>query len=287
MTDLVIQSNDLPTDAVEAFKVACLAERVQRKLNSARLLNVQDDADTRKAAAALGSYWKCDYAFVAAGRKLAEYRVLAMDMDSTLITIECVDELARFAGKGDEVAAITAAAMRGEIADFKDSLRRRVALLAGLDAAALARVYEERLRLSPGAEALLAAAKQAGLKTLLVSGGFAYFTDRLRERLGFDRTRSNLLEIVDGKLTGNVGGPPENGGEIVDADGKADALRQLCAELGCATDRAIALGDGANDLKMMKLAGLSVAYRAKPVVQQQATQALNYTGLDGVLSWFV
>jgi phosphoserine phosphatase len=287
VTDLVIQSNDLPTDAVEAFKVACLAERVQRKLNSARLLNVQDDADTRKAAAALGSYWKCDYAFVAAGRKLAEYRVLAMDMDSTLITIECVDELARFAGKGDEVAAITAAAMRGEIADFKDSLRRRVALLAGLDAAALARVYEERLRLSPGAEALLAAAKQAGLKTLLVSGGFAYFTDRLRERLGFDRTRSNLLEIVDGKLTGNVGGPPENGGEIVDADGKADALRQLCAELGCATDRAIALGDGANDLKMMKLAGLSVAYRAKPVVQQQATQALNYTGLDGVLSWFV
>lgn len=287
MTDLVIQSNDLPTDAVEAFKVACLAERVQRKLNSARLLNVQDDADTRKAAAALGSYWKCDYAFVAPGRKLAEYRVLAMDMDSTLITIECVDELARFAGKGDEVAAITAAAMRGEIADFKDSLRRRVALLAGLDAAALARVYEERLRLSPGAEALLAAAKQAGLKTLLVSGGFAYFTDRLRERLGFDRTRSNLLEIVDGKLTGNVGGPPENGGEIVDADGKADALWQLCAELGCATDRAIALGDGANDLKMMKLAGLSVAYRAKPVVQQQATQALNYTGLDGVLSWFV
>jgi phosphoserine phosphatase len=287
VTDLVIQSNDLPTDAVEAFKVACLAERVQRKLNSARLLNVQDDADTRKAAAALGSYWKCDYAFVAPGRKLAEYRVLAMDMDSTLITIECVDELARFAGKGDEVAAITAAAMRGEIADFKDSLRRRVALLAGLDAAALARVYEERLRLSPGAEALLAAAKQAGLKTLLVSGGFAYFTDRLRERLGFDRTRSNLLEIVDGKLTGNVGGPPENGGEIVDADGKADALWQLCAELGCATDRAIALGDGANDLKMMKLAGLSVAYRAKPVVQQQATQALNYTGLDGVLSWFV
>jgi phosphoserine phosphatase len=205
-------------------------------------------------------------------------------MDSTLITIECIDEVAAFAGKGKEVAAITEAAMRGEIADFKESLRRRVALLAGLDAGVLQRVYDEKLRLSPGAEALLAGAKKAGLKTLLVSGGFTFFTDRLRERLGLDYARSNTLEIVDGKLTGEVSGP---NGEIVDAEGKAQALRDVCAELRCPTAQAIALGDGANDLKMLKLAGVSVAYRAKPIVQQQAGQALNYTALDGVLNWFM
>ncbi|HEU0204713.1 MAG TPA: phosphoserine phosphatase SerB [Burkholderiaceae bacterium] len=282
--DLVIQSNDLPTDAVDAFKVACIARRVQRKLNAARLVEIQDDADTRKAVAALSAYWKCDAAFVRPDLLLADFRVLAMDMDSTLITIECIDEVAAFAGKGKEVAAITEAAMRGEIADFKESLRRRVALLAGLDAGVLERVYDEKLRLSPGAEALLAGAKKAGLKTLLVSGGFTFFTDRLRERLGLDYACSNTLEIVDGKLTGKVSGP---NGEIVDGEGKAQALRDACAELQCPTTQAIALGDGANDLKMLKLAGISVAYRAKPIVQQQAGQALNYTGLDGVLNWFV
>lgn len=282
--DLVIQSTDLPTAAVDAFKVACLARRVQRKLNSARLVGIQDDADTRKAAAALADYWKCDCAIVAPALRLADFRLLALDMDSTLVNIESLDEVAALAGKGAEVAAITEAAMRGEIADYKESLRRRVAMLAGVDAALLERVYEERLRLNPGAEALLAACKAAGLKTLLVTGGFTYFTDRLKQRLGFDYTRSNVIEMADGKLTGRVTGP--DGGEIVDADGKAQALRDACADLGCATDRAIAIGDGANDLKMMKLAGLSVAYRAKPIVRQQATYALNYTALDGVLNWF-
>lgn len=284
MTDLVIQSNDLPTDAVDAFRVACLAQRVQRKLNSARLVGIRDDADTRKAAAALGDYWKCDWAIVAPALKLADFRLLALDMDSTLVNIESLDEVAALAGRGKEVAAITEAAMRGEIADYKESLRRRVAMLAGVDAVLLERVYDERLRLNPGAEALLAACKAAGLKTLLVTGGFTYFTDRLKQRLGFDYTRSNVIEIADGKLTGRVTGP--DGGEIVDADGKAQALRDACADLGCATDRAIVIGDGANDLKMMKLAGLSVAYRAKPIVRQQATYALNYTALDGVLNWF-
>lgn len=282
--DLVIQSGDLPTAAVEAFKVACLAQRVQRKLNSARLVGIQDDADTRKAAAALGDYWKCDWAIVAPALKLADFRLLALDMDSTLVNVESLDEVASFAGKGKEVAAITEAAMRGEIADYKESLRRRVAMLAGVDASLLERVYAERLKLNPGAEALIGACKAAGLKTLLVTGGFTYFTDRLKERLGFDYTRSNVIEIADGKLTGRVTGP--DGGEIVDAEGKAQALRDACADLGCATDRAIAIGDGANDLKMMKLAGLSVAYRAKPVVRQQATYALTYTALDGVLNWF-
>jgi phosphoserine phosphatase len=282
--DLVIQSNDLSTAAVDAFRVACLARRVERKANSARLVDIRDDADTRKAAAALAAYWKCDWAIVAPTLKLADFRLLALDMDSTLVDIESLDELAAYAGKGKEVAAITEAAMRGDIADYKESLRQRVAMLAGADAALLDRVYAERLRLNPGAEALLAACRKAGLKTLLVTGGFTYFTDRLKQRLGFDYTRANVIEIVDGKLTGRVTGPDH--GDIIDADGKAQALRDACADLGCATDRAIAIGDGANDVKMMKLAGMSVAYRAKPAVKQQATHALDYTALDGVLNWF-
>jgi phosphoserine phosphatase len=282
--DLVIQSADLPTDAVDAFRVACLARRVRRRLNSARLLDVQDDADTRKAAAALSAYWKCDAAFVDPAMKLADFRLLALDMDSTLINIESLDEIAAYAGRGKEVAAITEAAMRGEIADYRESLRRRVAMLGGADEALLGRVYEERLRLNAGAEELLRACKAAGLKTLLVTGGFAFFTDRMKQRLGFDFTRSNELEVADGRLTGRVTGP--GGSEIIDAEGKAQAVRDACAQIGCPTDRSIVIGDGANDLKMLRLAGLSVAYRAKPVVAQQAAQSLNFSPLDGVLAWF-
>lgn len=282
--DLVIQSFDLPSAAVDAFKVACLAGGVRRKLNSARLTQIQDDADTRKAAAALAAYWRCDAAFVPPNLRLAQFRLLALDMDSTLVELETLDELARLAGKGPEVAAITEAAMRGEIADYKESLRRRVAMLAGTDAARLQQVLDERLHLSPGAEELLRACRAAGLKTLLVTGGFTFFTEPLRQRLGFDFTRANELEVVDGRLTGRVTGP--GGGEIVDADGKAQAVRDACATLGCGTDRAIVIGDGANDLKMLALAGLSVAYRAKPVVARQAMQALNHSPLSGVLEWF-
>ena len=282
--DLVIQSPDLPTDAVDAFRVACVARRVKRRVNSARLLDIQDDADSRKATAALCAYWKCDAAFVDPAMKLSDFRLLALDMDSTLINIESLDEIAAYAGKGKEVAAITEAAMRGEIADYKESLRRRVGMLAGADAALLERVYEQKLRLNAGAEELVRACRAAGLKTLLVTGGFTFFTERMKQRLGFDFTRSNELEVVDGRLTGRVTGPA--GGEIIDADGKAQAVRDACAEIGCPTDRSIVIGDGANDLKMLKLAGLSVAYRAKPVVAQQAAQALNYSPLDGVLAWF-
>jgi phosphoserine phosphatase len=283
MMDLVIQGA-LTDEALDTFNVVATPERISIAGNAARCTGVDDNAETRKAVRALADYWKLDAAFVEPGLRLASFRVLAMDMDSTLINIECVDEIARSAGLGDEVAAITEAAMRGEIADYKESLRRRVALLAGVPAATLESVYADKLRLNPGAERLLGAAKRAGLATLLVSGGFTFFTDRLRDRLGFDATRSNEIEIADDKLTGRVTGPA--GSEIVDADGKAQALRDLCARLGCATASAVALGDGANDLRMMKLAGISVAYRAKPVVQQQATYALNHTGLDGVLSWF-
>jgi phosphoserine phosphatase len=217
--DLVIQSADLPTDAVDAFRVACVARHVQRRLNSARLVDIQDDADTRQAAAALSAYWKCDAAFVAPGMRLTDFRLLALDMDSTLINIESLDEIAAYAGKGKEVAAITEAAMRGEIADYKASLRRRVAMLAGADAALLSRVYEEKLRLNPGAEDLIRTCRAAGLKTLLVTGGFTFFTDRMKQRLAFDFTRSNELEVVDGRLTGRVTGP--GGGDTLECKAKA------------------------------------------------------------------
>jgi phosphoserine phosphatase len=221
-----------------------------------------------------------DYAFVEAGRTLAGFGLLAMDMDSTLITIECIDEIADFCGLKAEVAAITEASMRGEIKDFNESLTRRVALLKGLDASALERVYEERLQLSPGAETMLAGAKAAGLKTLLVSGGFTFFTERLKVRLGLDFTHANTLEIVDGKLTGRVVG------EIVNADAKARTLVETCAQIGIEPRRAIAMGDGSNDLKMMAEAGLSVAFRAKPVVREAASVAFNFVGLDGLLRLF-
>ena len=218
-----------------------------------------------------------DATFIAPGRTLADFSLVAMDMDSTLITIECIDEIADMQGLKAEVSEITEAAMRGEL-DFSASLTRRVALLKGLEAAALERVYEERLRLSMGAETMLAAVRAAGLKTLLVSGGFTFFTERLQARLGLDYTHANVLEIEDGRLTGRVVGG------IVDAEEKRRTVARVCAELGVDTRRAIVMGDGANDLKMMGIAGLSVAFRAKPVVRAQAGVALNFSGLDGLLT---
>jgi phosphoserine phosphatase len=284
MKDLVIQGPAVSAEALDTFKVVCAPERITVNARSARCLRVADDLETRRAVRGLGDYWKLDCAFVDPAWKLADYRLLALDMDSTLITIESLDEVAAYAGKGDEVAAITEAAMRGEIADYKESLQRRVAMLAGVDAALLQRVYEEKLALSEGAERLVADCRAAGLRTLLVTGGFTFFTDRMKQRLGFDATRSNELEIADGRLTGKVTGP--QGGDIIDAEGKAQAVRDQCAELTCATDRAIVIGDGANDLKMMALAGISVAWRAKPVVRERATFALSHAPLDGVLAWF-
>jgi phosphoserine phosphatase len=222
---------------------------------------------------------RLDYTFIEPGRKLTDFGLVAMDMDSTLITIECIDEIADMQGLKPQVAEITEAAMRGEI-EFRESLTRRVSLLKGLDAAALQRVYDERLKLSPGAEEMLNAVKAAGLKTLLVSGGFTFFTDRMKTRLGLNYTHSNLLEVVDGKLTGRVVGG------IVDADEKKNTVERVCAELGISPKQAIVMGDGANDLKMMGISGLSVAFRAKPVVRAQADVALNFVGLDGILSLF-
>jgi len=218
---------------------------------------------------------------VAVPLRLADFRLIAFDMDSTLIAIECVDEIADVAGKKAEVAAITEAAMRGEIADYKESLRRRVALLKGVPAAALQRVYDERLRFNPGAERLVAACKAAGLKTLLVSGGFTFFTDRVRDRLGFDFTRSNVLGIADGALTGRMVDQPW--GDICDGEEKKKMLLETCKALAISPAQSIAVGDGANDLPMMAAAGLSVAYHAKPKVREAARVAIDSGGLDRLL----
>jgi len=222
---------------------------------------------------------KLDWGFVEEGRRLADFRLLAMDMDSTLISIECIDEIADFAGRKAEVAAVTASAMRGEI-DWPESLKRRVAALQGLEESALGRVYAERLRFNPGAEKLIAAARRANVKTLLVSGGFTYFTDRVRDKLKLDYAYSNVLVVEGGKLAGRTTGA------LVDAAGKAGHLARLKRELGLSKERVLAIGDGANDLPMMAEAGTSIAYHAKPVVKAKATYALDYAGLDGVLNFF-
>ena len=213
--------------------------------------------------------------------KLRDYKLIAFDMDSTLINIECVDEIADAVGRKSEVAAITEATMRGEIADFKESLRRRVALLKGVSVASMEQVYRERLQLNPGAAELVAACKGAGMKVLLVSGGFTFFADRVRDRLAIDYTRSNVLEIQDGELTGRMLDQPW--GDICDGAEKRRMLLQTCALLGIDPKQAIAMGDGANDLPMMGEAGLSVAFHAKPKVREQAMVAINSGGLDRLL----
>ena len=215
---------------------------------------------------------------------LRDFKLIAFDMDSTLINIECVDEIADAVGRKTEVAAITEAAMRGEITDYKESLRQRVALLKGVSEADLAHVYRARLQLNPGAAELVLACKAAGLKVLLVSGGFTYFAERLRDRLALDFARSNKLEIVDGRLTGRM--LDQSWGDICDAAMKRETLLRTCSLIGCEPSQAIAMGDGANDLDMMSVAGLSVAYRAKPKVRAQAKVAIDMGGLDRLLELF-
>ncbi|RCW75580.1 phosphoserine phosphatase SerB [Pseudorhodoferax soli] len=212
---------------------------------------------------------------------LADFKLIAFDMDSTLINIECIDEIADAVGKKAEVAAITEATMRGEIRDFKESLTRRVALLQGVPVAALQQVYDERLRLNPGASELVAACKAAGLKVLLVSGGFTFFANRVRDRLGIDFTRSNLLDEADGVLTGRV--VPQAWGDICDGAEKRRTLLEVASLLGAVPAQCIAVGDGANDLPMMGEAGLSVAYHAKPKVREQAMVSIETGGLDRLL----
>lgn len=215
---------------------------------------------------------------------LADYKLIAFDMDSTLISIECIDEIADVAGRGPEVAEITEAAMRGEIADYKDSLRRRVAMLAGVPEGALQQVYDQRLQLNPGVQDFVRACQAAGLKTLLISGGFTFFSERIRQHLKLDFARANTLGVFNGRLTGTLFDRPW--GDIVDGAEKKRVLLEVCELMGIATEQAIAVGDGANDLPMLRAADVSVAYRAKPVVRAEATYAVNYCGLDAVLNLF-
>jgi len=213
--------------------------------------------------------------------RLRDFGLIAFDMDSTLINIECIDEIASAAGRKDEVAAITEATMRGEIADFKESLRRRVALLCGVPLTHLETVYSDRLQLNPGATELVQACQGAGLKTLLVSGGFTWFTDRVRDRLALDFARANVLEMKDGLLTGHL--CDQEWGDICDGAEKRRMLLQTCELLGLSGTQAIAVGDGANDLPMMSVAGLSVAFHAKPRVREQAMVCIDTGGLDRLL----
>lgn len=277
MTRLVVQHPRLSDTAVSAFaeavgnpprrRTAALAEWPQVSIEG-------DQLDTLVQAQ------QVDAEIVHPGLALSDFRLAAFDMDSTLITIECVDEIADYAGRKAEVAAITEAAMRGEIADYDESLRRRVALLAGLPESTLQRVWDERVRLTPGAAELVAGLKAAGLKLLLVSGGFTFFTERLRAQLGLDWAHSNVLEVRDGRLTGQLLGP------IVNALGKRRIVEQTCRELAISPARAIVVGDGANDLQMMSIAGMSVAFHAKPVVRDETTHAINHCGLDAILNFF-
>ena len=275
-TDLVIQGLDAETSDLKALA----------KLSGATGIEQLDPTAFRlrggRPAAGIAEHCekrRLDHAFVPVERRLAKFRLLVMDMDSTLITIETIDELADMVGLKSEVAAITAQAMRGEI-EYDESLQRRVALLEGLEEAALQRVYDERLTLTPGAETLLSKTQALGLTTLLVSGGFTYVTDRLKTRLRLDHCHSNVLEISGGKLTGKVLGA------IVNADGKRDALVKVRDELGISREAIIGIGDGANDLKFMAECGVSIAYHAKPVVREKATHAINFVDLAGVLHLF-
>ncbi len=276
---LVLQGAALPTFLLENIARATGAERIEPRPPQSTHFHGACRTNEFEQLLPLIEAEKLDWAFVASDTKLSNFGLICFDMDSTLITIECIDELADFAGKKAEVSAVTEAAMRGEI-DYRESLRRRLALMAGLDARVLARVFGERLLLSPGARELLDACQRAGLRTAILSGGFTYFTERLRIELGFDFATSNELEISGGKLTGRVVG------DIIDANAKAQHLARLRDELGLRKEQVIAVGDGANDLLMMAEAGLSVAYHAKPATRAKADISINFGGLDSLLALF-
>jgi len=275
--NLIIQAlHDIPAAQLKRLTGLTLASRTEQISEHAyRLLA----AKPHDYIAEYCYEYQLDYGFVRPGQNLSNFGLVVMDMDSTLITIETIDEIADMYHLKPQVSAITEAAMRGEI-DFAESLLRRVALLEGLEESALQRVYDERVQLSPGADKMLAKLKEHGIKTLLVSGGFTYFTERLKARLGLDFAHGNTLEVANGKLTGKLLG------KLLDAQGKANFLLHTRDALALKNKLVIAMGDGANDLKMLSQASVSIAYHAKPVVRSQATYAFNFVGLDGLITLF-
>jgi phosphoserine phosphatase len=279
MFRLVIQAPEIATQNLKQLARLSGAHSIEAIHQQAFRLQGADISN-EEAVADFCESNQLDFAFIPEDISVRDIGLVVMDMDSTLITIECIDEIADMQGIKAEVSAITASAMRGEI-DFKESLTRRVALLAGLDESALERVYTERLKLMAGAEAMLKGFHDAGAKTLLISGGFTFFTEKLQAKLGLTRTIANILAIENGKLTGKVIG------DIVDAERKKSELIKYRTELGLRVDQVVAMGDGANDLPMLKEAGFGVACHAKPLVQREAPYCINQVGLDGVLNYFI
>jgi len=279
MFRLVIQAPEISTQNLKQLARLAGAHSIEAIHQQAFRLQGADISN-EEAVADFCESNQLDFAFIPEETNVRDIGLVVMDMDSTLITIECIDEIADMQGIKTQVSEITASAMRGEI-EFKESLSRRVALLAGLDESALERVYIERLKLMPGAEAMLKGFQDAGAKTLLISGGFTFFTEKLQSRLGLSRAIANILEIENGKLTGKVIG------EIVDAERKQAELIKYREELGLRSDQVVAMGDGANDLPMLKAAGFGVACHAKPLVQREAPYCINQVGLDGVLNYFI
>lgn len=271
---LVIQSRHLNTHHLEHLQSFFTDSTAQQLSDSAYAFN---QVSLNEHIKTYCNDQQLDYAFVDDTLNFDTVGLVVMDMDSTLINIECIDEIADMLGIKPQIAEITERTMRGEL-EFADSLRERVSLLKGLDQAALNKVYDERLQLNPGAEAMMAGLQQHGIKTLLVSGGFTFFTERLKQRIGLDHAHANTLEIIDGKLTGKILG------DILDAQAKANWLLTIKSTLAAGKNKVIAMGDGANDLKMMAVADAGIAYHAKLLVQQQARYAFNHSGLDGLLN---
>lgn len=273
--NLIIQGIEVATQDLKQLAKISKAANIEA-ISQQIFRLVHADESLKADVAEYCSNANLDFGFVPENRKLSNFGLVVMDMDSTLITIECIDEIADMAGLKAQVSLITESTMRGEI-DFQESLRQRVTLLAGLPVSALEKVYVERLTLSPGGAQFLTSIKSAHIKTLLVSGGFTFFTERLKTKLNLDFAISNLLEIKNDKLTGRISG------EIIDAEAKKSALIKIRDQLAIEKDQVVAIGDGANDLKMLSEAGISIAYRGKPIVQAHTDYAINHVGLDGAL----